>query len=271
MLNTQPIQAKQQNGLSLIELLISITVGLFLVAGILGVYTNSVRSSADTIKSAKLNQELRAVMNLMVADLRRAGYWSNAVATIGALTTTPNYFTEAATDIRLGKYSAAVADNSCILYTYDLNEDTFVGMGTGVTITDATKQNNANMERFGFRLTPAGSVEVRTGGSPFSCAATDGTWESVTNPNIVNVTALQFTQVNTNCLNVTSGDSWQSSCSDTTFTGPPAYVAPTAGDVMVESRQINISITGELYGDSSVSMSTVESVKVRNDRTYAAP
>ena len=104
---------KKQNGYTLIELMIAIAIGLIVVGATISIYITAVGSSSSTIKSARLNHDLEAVMALMINDIKRAGYWKGAV--VGADSRT-NPFTAAATNIN-------IPISTCILYSYDADND----------------------------------------------------------------------------------------------------------------------------------------------------
>jgi prepilin peptidase dependent protein B len=70
---------RRQRGLSLIELMIGTTIGLFVVAGTVSLYATNASSSRHLLAEARLNQDLRAAMDLVSRDLRRSGYWGNAI------------------------------------------------------------------------------------------------------------------------------------------------------------------------------------------------
>jgi prepilin-type N-terminal cleavage/methylation domain-containing protein len=70
-MNRIPIPAR---GFSLVELLVGMVAGLVVVAGTVGLVTAVLASNSYTIKTARLNQDLNAMMAIMVSDLRRAGY-----------------------------------------------------------------------------------------------------------------------------------------------------------------------------------------------------
>jgi Tfp pilus assembly protein PilW len=69
-----------QRGLSLIELMIGLAMGLFLVAGVIGIFSTTLSDQTANLKSTRLNQELRTALDVMVRDIRRAGYWSLATS-----------------------------------------------------------------------------------------------------------------------------------------------------------------------------------------------
>ncbi|HVY22085.1 MAG TPA: PilW family protein [Steroidobacteraceae bacterium] len=63
------------NGLSLIELMVSMTIGLVLVLGATTLYLNS-RKTADVDDSvARLQETARYAMNVLESDVRMANYW----------------------------------------------------------------------------------------------------------------------------------------------------------------------------------------------------
>jgi len=68
-----PTPILRQSGLTLIELMISITVGLFVLTGLIYLLSSSMNTNTQTLRSTRLNQELRAVMQLVTHDLKRAG------------------------------------------------------------------------------------------------------------------------------------------------------------------------------------------------------
>ncbi len=65
-------------GVSLVELMIGVAIGLAIISGAISVFGSTVNSQSSALKSMRLEQELRSVMDLMSRDLRRAGYWSMA-------------------------------------------------------------------------------------------------------------------------------------------------------------------------------------------------
>ena len=62
------------HGFSLIELMIGLTVGLLLVAGLGTIYASSVRSQAELQKSAAQIENGRYAMEKISADLHLAGF-----------------------------------------------------------------------------------------------------------------------------------------------------------------------------------------------------
>ncbi|MBN2843668.1 MAG: hypothetical protein JXM68_11285 [Sedimentisphaerales bacterium] len=72
----------KQKGLNLIELMIAMLLGLIVVGVTIGILVSAIKSSSDTIKMTRLNQEMQAIMTLISRDIRRAGYWGDNTATV---------------------------------------------------------------------------------------------------------------------------------------------------------------------------------------------
>ena len=70
MIRNQP---GRQTGLSLVEVMIGLTVGLLIMLSALTLYTVNLRYAVDILGAARLNAELRAAMDMIVTDIRRAG------------------------------------------------------------------------------------------------------------------------------------------------------------------------------------------------------
>jgi type IV pilus assembly protein PilW len=79
-------QARFQRGISLMELMISMTIGLFLLAGLVTVYLNSAQSSAELNKSAQQIENGRFAMQTITDDLRHAGYYGQFYSAIAPTT-----------------------------------------------------------------------------------------------------------------------------------------------------------------------------------------
>lgn len=122
----------------------------------------------------------------------------------------------------------AVSNNNCILFTYDHNgTGTLPSLGTG-----------SDDDRYGFQLSN-NAIQERTNGATFVCPATD--WENITDPNVVTITALTFT------LN------------PVTYTAGPGARGLT-------SRSVDISVTGQLVSDATVTNTLTQHVRLRNDK-----
>lgn len=242
---------KAQRGYNLIEFLIAMTLGLIVVGSAVGIYIGSIRGSSDTAKSARLSHDLESVMMLMVNDIRRAGNWGGAL--VGG-NSNNNPFTRVsgdATDLavrNLAEPAKDTAEGDCILYSYDAD-----GNGADPAVADPV----AGSERYGFRLNN-GTLNMKLSGAatdPADCS--EGTWEENIAGNRIQITGLTFDLSDSECKNVS--------------TGKLCEKGVKTGDQIVETRQVNIALSGRLIDDATVTKTLTHSVKVRNDRVYKQP
>ncbi len=117
---------------------------------------------------------------------------------------------------------------NCILFTYDHDKN-----GSLPTLGAGTDD-----ERYGFRLN-AQAIQTRPLGAAYSCTSSD--WENITDSNYIHVTALSFT-----------------------LTEETVAVGPGTRAIVV--RSVDISVTGSLANNSSVTKTLTQHVRVRNDK-----
>jgi type IV pilus assembly protein PilW len=260
---------RRQRGVTLIEALIGLAVGAVVVAGAITIYASSVRGSNDTLLSTKLNQEVGALLAVMVNDIRRAGYWGDVVA----FQADQNPFN------RPGETALMVLDNmtsntpqgavgqgSCITYTYDA---TYLPANVAGTV-EAT-------DLFGFRLNGT-VVEMRQvgavdgveciGGTCTSC--TNGTWLAVTDPDLIEITQLTFDLANSLCLNSSEpneeDDDLDGVIDNDEERDCYATVPPLGSDeITMETREVTITVAGRLASDNNVQTTATHTVRARND------
>lgn len=85
------LRARPGRGLSLVELMIGVVVGLFVVAGALAMSAGNLERSRRLMTDVRFNQDLRTAVDLITRDLRRAGFWGAAITgtqAIGATSAT---------------------------------------------------------------------------------------------------------------------------------------------------------------------------------------
>lgn len=109
----------KQQGLSLIELMITISLGLLLMAALTTVFSNTLGVNSRSLQLSQLQEEATAVMELMVSDLRRTGYRADANE---LLTDPDNASTDFNDSIVISLFPGEAA-NSCIEFRYDANQD----------------------------------------------------------------------------------------------------------------------------------------------------
>ena len=84
------LQHCRQLGLTLLELMISLTIGLFLVAGISTLIARQSSTRAELDKSARQIENGRYAMTLLQDDIQHAGFYGQYASGFTALTALPN-------------------------------------------------------------------------------------------------------------------------------------------------------------------------------------
>jgi type IV pilus assembly protein PilW len=85
------MKAIKQRGVSLVELMVSITIGLILLAGVLSIFFSSKVTYFANEKTARLQENGRVALDLVVHDIRGSGYMGCARSVpFTSLLNTPN-------------------------------------------------------------------------------------------------------------------------------------------------------------------------------------
>jgi prepilin-type N-terminal cleavage/methylation domain-containing protein len=239
---------RYQSGVSLIELMISITIGLVLIAGVTTIYTRIGAAGSENIARTRLTQQLRASMDFMSRELRKSGYVNSWDAAGTSLTGVNLDLIELFGPVTTGgTCTSGVCD--CILYSYDANDDSKQGVGSA---TKGTNQNNDNFELFGIKK-DGDAIKLRYGGKPHACGS--GSWESLTDGE-VDITTLTFEldAADTVDYYVAGGSVTPSTC--------------VATEKCLQRRKVNIVLTGALATDDSITVTLEQQVAVKNDYLY---
>lgn len=246
LINASP---RHQKGVSLIELMVGMTIGLIIVAAAGSMYITAMRGGADATRSAKLNMELRGAMDTMVSEIRRAGYHATTTST----DTTANPFMQATTNL-------SIPSASCVLFAYDADQSGAIN----------------SEDFFGFKQN-GNAISMRSGGTAPTtsngCAVGTDSWEKITDDNNVVVETLSFTNTITTqddmfqCWNTDTNASETASCT----AGKTVYDAAVAGSRLVETRSITVALTGHHKADPLTKISLTQQVRVRNDKILVKP
>ncbi|MDR0250112.1 MAG: PilW family protein [Burkholderiales bacterium] len=73
-LRTKPNTSRHQTGFTLVELMVSITIGLFLLAAMGGIYFSSSRIFSATGATTAMDENARAIFDLIGVNVRQAGF-----------------------------------------------------------------------------------------------------------------------------------------------------------------------------------------------------
>lgn len=217
--------------MSIVELLIGVTIGLFILLGATTMFANNITNSRQILLESRINQDLRATMDLLVREVRRGGYWGNSIAGATA-SATSNGASES------NPYAAVAVSGSEIDYAY----------------TRDTTENNVldvDSEQFGFKLnTTSHAVQMLFG----------GTWQTLTNTDIVRITALTITPTVTT---IDIRDACAKTCTDTVIS--PTVPTDTQNCPRVKVRTYNVVLTGQSVSNSAIIRTLESQVRVRND------
>ena len=259
MLVMGSLQHTKEQGLSLVELMVGLAIGLLLTTGILNFYITSMKANTDNLQMSMLNQELRSMLHIIDRDVRRAGFWAGVPGTDDL---SANPFMSNPNDLLISEKTGEPAD-SCVIYSFDLDKDKRVDVGNAATSApfNAPPYDLGNVEQFGFRLN-GNAVEMRTGLATASETTLDcdsGAWSVVTD-NHTEITQFNFS-LNTQYLNVTTGNA----CS------PVTTNCCASSESCQLIRDVNINISGRLVKDSSVVKTVAALIRVRNDKYIVMP
>lgn len=158
--------ARRQRGLSLVELMVGVAIGLFVVAGATMLVANQLGDNRRLLLETQIQQDLRAAADIVARDIRRSGYWGAAqsgVWYVGSPGVTANPY-NAVTPTVSGAAASAV--------TFDYSRDP---AGAENNAVDATEQS-------GFQLNN-GVIQMRVGGN----------WQPLTDNRTLRITNFQVT------------------------------------------------------------------------------
>lgn len=223
MLMTRP---KRARGISLIELMVGLAVGLMVTAGAVSLFATNVVQSRRVVANARLEQDLRNIADLITRDLRRAGYWGNAIngtlaVGAGAAAASNPYATVS---------PASSPTDGQIVYSFSRG---------------AEDDAKGDTETFGFRRNSEdGTVEMQTG---------KDSWKKLNDPNYTTITALSLTDASPTSI-------WLG------YRCPTNCAAGTPNCPEVKVRRFDLVITGRSVLDNTVVRTLNTSIRLRNDQ-----
>lgn len=236
-----------QRGISVIELLIGVAVGLFILSGALMLFGNYINNNRRLVLETQVNQEMRAAADLIARDLRRAGYWGDSTASVISTSAA----TAAASSPYAAAYPAASSASSAITYSYSNYAPP--------SHPTPNPENNTldSTENYGFRLN-SGVLQFQNGSS---------NWQAITDSNSLTVSNFTVTPVH-QCVPLqqycTGGSSSTcGACTVDATTGCPTAACATCPFIKV--RSYNIALQGTSTTDATVTRSIQETVRVRNE------
>ena len=258
---------KKSLGMSLVELMIAMAIGLVVIGSVLAFTLSSLTSNTEYVQATRLSQELRNSMDFVSRELRRSGYDQNTGSKIASLTTSSTNIASPFARISIKDVSPLVVigtpstavnadDDGCVIYAYDRNDN---GVGTpGVVDLD---NGEIRALRLATRTVDGLSVGVLEMAESFSATspdcgadgpnytnyppsrnATTG-WSALSDPRLLNLTA--FRLENTGYLNIP--------------------VSATSAPITM--REIGIELQGQLRRseDGTITRGIRSNVRIRAD------
>ena len=151
--------------MSVVELMVGITIGLFILAGATTVATTQLGDSKRLMLEAQVQQDLRLTMDIMTRDLRRAGYWGR---------TDLEVWPQTINSALVNPYSPLTSTSSSIQFIRSTDEDTGL-LGTA----EDTAVGASEYGGFRYNSTDQ-TLEMRIGGA--------NTWQTLTDRNVLLIT-----------------------------------------------------------------------------------
>lgn len=160
--------ARLQTGVTLMEAMISLALGLVVTTAMVTLMGNTMGSATRIIEMSQLTDELRTAMSMMSRDVRRANYNTNAIYCYANV--------DCGVDGSASQYDdITITGGSCFVFGLDRDWN-----------GDATDDGPG-----GFRRATTGDVgviEMWTGDGAPNCGSVGGDWLPVTDPDFVDIT-----------------------------------------------------------------------------------
>tara|TARA_R110002049_G_scaffold152381_9_gene316363 strand:- start:384 stop:1118 length:735 start_codon:yes stop_codon:yes gene_type:complete len=231
-----------QKGMNLIELMITLVLALLVSTAAITVYVKNIQTQTANIQLMRLNQDMRSIADLMVRDIRRAGFaTSNPDDNFNCLKVNP--FNK----IGLFTSGTAVAGSSCIVFAYNVDDD----LSGNICTIEST-------DRAGFRVSN-GAVQMKvSGGTEATCETGlgKGIWESISGSDVT--FSVTYT-LNEKEIDITE----MFADADGACNVGEACNGCDAGNQCLTSQDVAVSLTGTLADGTSRTIT--EKIRIRND------
>jgi type IV pilus assembly protein PilW len=231
---------RRQRGLSIVELMVGVTIGLLVVAAAAIMMSGQMVENRRLLLSAQLQQDLRAAGDIMTRELRRSAHLSeNRVAGWpSSLDTIDSYV---GTSLTAGRVQVNPWQASLVVATG----------GQQVTYSYTASETGTLSGDFGFRLnTTTGTLQSSLGNGRG--------YQDLTDANTMRVTAFSVVLSNAGATPVSLPCA--KACADGTAACWPTY----------NVRQLQFTISAEAKADTSIKREIKGMVRARNDRVNFA-
>jgi prepilin peptidase dependent protein B len=243
-------------GMSLVELMIAMAIGLVVIGSVLAFTLSSLTSNTEYVQATRLSQELRNSMDFVSRELRRSGYDQDigskiARYSLSNIATSPF----ARVFINNDANGDGTVGDGCVIYAYDRTDN---GLGAAGTVDLANGEIRAlrlatrtvdgldvgvlEMAESFAGLTPScGAAGPNYTNYPPSRNATTG-WSALSDPRVLNLTVFNLDRTN-------------------------IIQAGSATSVPLTMREIGIGLQGQLRrsADGTITRGIQSDVKIRAD------
>lgn len=227
----QRLGAARSRGLSLVELMVGVAVGLFVVAAAALMVSTQLADNRRLLAETQLQQDLRASADIVTRELRRAGYWRSSYDGVPT------------------QAGSVIANN------------TYLGMSLPTTPTGALQYNyyrEGGAETFSFQRDDNGVLKSCQ--RDFDLGGCTG-GQDLTDASTVYIVSFSIQSTREGARARPANDDLitlpcPNLCADGT----------TACWPKVGVREVVVTITGRSRSDPSVERTLTSSVRVRNDR-----
>lgn len=220
--------------MSIIELMVGITIGLFILAGATLVVTGQLSEGRRLLTDTQIQQDLRAASDIIARDVRRAGYTGKASF---------NVWPKAVADGLVNPYAGMTPEGPAMTAAGDGVTSSLEYSFSSATGEGDEDNKLSKREVSGFRYNSRDkSIEVQLG---------TGDWQALTDPNTVLITTFKIT-LSSQYLDV-----------------PCAETCPVVGvagcPLQLNVRSVNYQIVGQSANDPTMLRSINTTVRLRND------
>jgi type IV pilus assembly protein PilW len=238
-----------QRGLSIVELMIGIAIGMFILAGATLVLTTQLGDNRRLLLEAQMQQDMRAAADMVARDIRRAGYWAHSYCLVWPADNIALLPAECkdgagvplANPYRVMTPESAPNGSPSVVYDRSTDEEGAV-FGTDDNGVDAA--GNRPREQVGFQLNAGtGAIDYLVGAD---------NWQALTDKDVMRVTRFDLT-LNLRDAPVPCGAE------------PACPVLGPGGCRLVQTyRDLTITIVAQARHDATVQRAMRDVVRLRN-------
>ena len=160
---------RRQRGLSIVELMVGVAIGLFVVAAATMLVSTNLSDNRRLMLETQVDQDLRASADIITRELRRAGHWAKARDGV--------WFADNVAAVRDNPYTLIGKADGTAFADGDASSTVLMSYSRSGDEADETGVIEA-AEQLGFRL-DNGVIQTRLG---------DAGWQALTDGNTLKVT-----------------------------------------------------------------------------------